>query len=212
MLANVITLFRVFLTVLVIALFGHHRPLSIALILTLAVIFALDALDGYIARKRNETSETGALLDTIADRIIENTFWIYFAAVGDIPVWMPIAVMARGVITDTLQQMHGYPENGWTHALTRSRISRGLYGAVKMLAFMSLASATVFNYPLLAQASLILATLAVGICLLRGLPFFFMTPAIKLQPPRHFTRIDNQNLLMKGTERCQSSHSPKPST
>ena len=45
--------------------------------------------------------------------------------------------MARGVITDALQKSLGYPENGWTQALTRSRMSRGLYGGVKMLTFMA---------------------------------------------------------------------------
>ncbi|MYB92660.1 CDP-alcohol phosphatidyltransferase family protein [Candidatus Poribacteria bacterium] len=174
MLANTITLTRTFLTFAIITLLGRHRTLNIALIVSIALIFALDAVDGLVARKRNETSETGALLDTLADRIIENTFWIYFTAKGQISVWMPIVVMARGVITDTLQQTHGYPEKGWTHALTRSRISRGLYGAVKMLAFMCLASTRVFKNPLLEEASLILATVAVGFCLLRGLPFFFI--------------------------------------
>ena len=126
MLANLITLTRFLLTLCVIALFGHHRTLDLALIFTIAIIFTLDAVDGIVARRRNETSETGAFLDTIADRIIENTFWIYFTAKGQIPVWMPIVVMARGVITDTLQQTHGYPEKGWTYALTRSRMSRAL--------------------------------------------------------------------------------------
>ena len=86
---------------------------------------------------------------------------------------MPIAVMARGVITDTMQRIYGYPENGWTHTLTRSRISRGLYGAVKMLAFISLATSSVFNHDTLETVSLTLATLAVVFCLLRGLAFFF---------------------------------------
>jgi len=107
MLANIITLTRVLLTFGVIALFGKHRTLDIALIFTIAFIFALDALDGYIARKRNETSESGALLDTLADRIVENTFWLYFTAKGLIPLWMPTAVMARCFITDALQRMHG---------------------------------------------------------------------------------------------------------
>ena len=174
MLANTITLSRLSLTFAVIVLFEKHQALDIALIATISVIFALDALDGYIARQRNETSEIGALLDTIADRIIENTFWIYFTATGLIPLWMPIAVMARGVITDTLQRTHGYPRNGWRYDLTRSRISRGLYGAVKMLVFMSLASVKVFNNDTLETVSLSLAMGAVGFCLLRGLPFFFI--------------------------------------
>ena len=194
MLANTITIARTVLTFAVIALFGHQRALSIALISTIAVIFALDAVDGYIARKRNETSKLGEVLDTLADRIIENTFWIYFTATGQLPVWMPIVVMARGFITDALQRTHGYPTNGWTHALTRSRISRAISGITKMLAFTSLASTLVFNNPHLEAASLRLATLAVGFCLLRGLPFLFSISAIKMQPDRHCHRSRRSNL------------------
>ncbi|MYB93005.1 CDP-alcohol phosphatidyltransferase family protein [Candidatus Poribacteria bacterium] len=173
MFANVITFSRLFLTFAVIALFGLHRDLDIALIATIALIFALDALDGYIARKRNETSKVGEVLDTVADRIIENTFWIYFTVTNLIPFWMPITVMARGFITDGLQHIVGYPKIGWTHALTRSRISRALSGVTKMLAFTCLASMSIFKNPVVEQGSLILATVAVEYCLLRGLPFFF---------------------------------------
>ena len=174
MLANTLTLARTLGTFVVIALFGRHPTLDITLIFSIALIFGLDAVDGYIARSRNETSVTGAVLDTLADRIVENTFWIYFTATGRIPIWMPIVVTARGVITDTLQKSFGYPQNGWTRALTRSRISRGIYGCLKMLTFVSLASAPVFQSPVLEQGSLILATVAVCFCLLRGLPFFFL--------------------------------------
>lgn len=173
MTANTITLTRLPLTFAVITLFGRHRPLDIALIFSIVLIFLLDAVDGSVARRRNETSETGARLDTLADRIIENTFWIYFTTRGQLPVWMPITVMTRGVLTDTLQTSFGVPESRWGHALTRSRISRGLYGTVKMLTFMSLASATVFQSPVFEHAHLILALLTVSVCLLRGLPFFF---------------------------------------
>ncbi len=179
MIANIITLGRIPLTFGMIALLGLNTPLDIVLIATIAFIFILDAVDGRVARKRNETSETGALLDTLADRVIENTFWIYFAVINLIPLWMPIAVMTRGIFTDCLQRSFGNsPKNGWTYALTRSRISRALYGVVKMFAFMLLASVTVFNNPLLAQGSLILAIVAVGFCLLRGLPFFFITKRV----------------------------------
>ena len=170
--ANIITLIRILLTFGVIALLGRHVTLDVTLIATTALIFALDALDGIIARKRNETSKLGETLDTLADRIIENTFWIYFTVEGLIPLWMPIAVMARGIVTDTLQREHG-PENGWTHALTRSRISRGLYGTLKMLAFMGLASVPVFNSPFLEKISFLLALAAIAFCLLRASPVIF---------------------------------------
>ena len=174
MVANTITLCRLLLTFAVMVLFGIHRVLDMGLIATIAIIFALDGIDGYIARRRNETSKLGEVLDTVADRIIENTFWIYFSTTGHLPLWMPITVMSRGFITDSLQRFFGYPESGWTHALTRSRISRALSGITKMLAFTSLASTNFLKNPALAQGSLILATIAVGFCLLRGLPFFFI--------------------------------------
>lgn len=174
MIANTITFCRLLLTFVVIVLFGRYQTLDIGLIATIAIIFALDGIDGYIARRRNETSKLGEVLDTVADRIIENTFWIYFTTIGRLPLWMPIAVMSRGFITDSLQRFSGYPETGWTHALTRSRISRAFSGITKMLAFTSLASASFLKNSALVQGSLILATIAVGFCLLRGLPFFFI--------------------------------------
>ena len=90
MVANTVSLCRLLLTFLVIMLFGLHPTLDIGLIATIVLIFALDAVDGYVARKRNETSEVGEVVDTVADRIIENIFWIYWAATGAIPAWMPI--------------------------------------------------------------------------------------------------------------------------
>lgn len=175
MIANTITLIRLLLTLVVVALLGQHRTLDTVLIATIVIIFVLDGLDGYIARKRNETSETGALLDTVADRVIENTFWIYFTVTAYIPLWVPIMMMARGFITDNLQRQNGYPQQGWTHALTRSRSSRAVSGVTKMLAFTSLASVTVNTSAALQSASSIFVVIAVAVCLLRGLPFFFPT-------------------------------------
>ena len=59
MVANTITLCRLLLTFAVIVLFGRHHTLDIGLIATIAIIFTLDGIDGYIARRRNETSKLG---------------------------------------------------------------------------------------------------------------------------------------------------------
>ena len=174
MIANVITLCRVILTFSVIALFGRSRSLDIAIVVTIAFIFTLDALDGIVARKRDEVSEIGVVFDTAADRVIENTFWIYFAVVGCIPVWVPIVVMARGFFTDGLQRITGYPKEDWATLLTRSRTSRAFYGATKMLAFMCFASISIFENLPLEKAGMIFAAITVGFCILRGLPFFFI--------------------------------------
>ena len=173
--SNTITISRTVLTFGVLAGFGKHPRLDLALIPTIAFIIVLDAVDGYLARQRNETSRRGEMLDTLADRIIENSFWIYFTATGQLPVWMPIAVMTRGFLTDASQRLHGDPTQGWRYALTRSRLSRAVSGVSKGLAFVSLGSAMVFeNATPLEPMSFVLAVFAVGVCLLRGLPFVFL--------------------------------------
>ena len=148
-------------------------------------IFILDAFDGYVARKRNETTAFGAVIDIAADRIIENVFWIYFAVNNLIPLWMPIAVMTRGFLTDAVRsnalidgktpfEMMCTP---WTRALTSSRISRFFSGASKALTFISLATfqSLISSYPYdpivenLRTASMIISTLTVLFCLIRGI-------------------------------------------
>ena len=162
MIAHIITLLRLLLTFAVIALFGVHRNLDLILIATIPLLYVLDTLDGYIARKRNETSKFGEVLDSVVDRIIENTFWIYFAAVDSIPVWVPILIMARCFIKDSnLQQFFSFPKSGWIYALIHSRISSSLSCTTQMLAFTSLASASLSNNPTVEQASLILVAVAV---------------------------------------------------
>ena len=103
MIANLITLFRLILVFVVISLFGHHVYLDILLVGLIGLILFLDAVDGYVARKLNQTSDFGALFDIIGDRIVECIFWVYFSVVGLIPFWIPVIVIARGFFTDGLR-------------------------------------------------------------------------------------------------------------
>ena len=186
MIANAITLLRLLLTLVVVTLFNVNRYVDIGLIVTIAGIFVLDAVDGIIARKCNQTTKLGAILDTVADRIIENTFWIYFTVTGLTPLWMPITVLARGFFTDSLHQCIQLPTSGWTHILTRSRTSRALYGIAKMSTFLYLAGINVFKpeNPTIELTSIMLATVTIGFCLIRGIPLFIETCKIFTVNPK----------------------------
>lgn len=197
MIANTITIGRTLYTFLVIALLGRHRTLDIVMIFSIALIFALDAVDGIVARHCDETSETGVLLDTLADRIIENTFWIYFTGIEMIPLWIPIAVMTRGILTDTLRSSGDSPTEGWGYALTRAYISRGLYGALKMFTFICLASCCFFENTVGAAVSFHLALLTVSACFLRALPTLIEIYKTKGKPTLHAKHL---RPLPKGTE------------
>ena len=67
MTANIITLIRICLTFTLIALFGKNRYIDIAAISTIPLLFGLDAIDGYVARKYKQTNTFGAVWDIAAE-------------------------------------------------------------------------------------------------------------------------------------------------
>ncbi len=69
-------------------------------IFTLAAVS--DGIDGYIARKYNQDSRLGQLLDPIADKSLILAALITLSAVnwpGGFPLWFPVIVIARDIIT-----------------------------------------------------------------------------------------------------------------
>ena len=145
--ANLITLARTLLAFLVVAML-HVRSTRVYLAaagLTLTIIW-MDALDGYVARRRRECTKFGAVADILGDRVVEMTYWIVFATFGWVPVWVAIAIAARGIVVDGFRALaleRGLTAFGATsmmrtragHLLVSSRLSRALYGVGKALAF-----------------------------------------------------------------------------
>ena len=120
--ANFISILRTILAFVVIAMLfiKGDKVYWSAFGLSIVVIW-MDGLDGYIARKFNECSKFGALLDILSDRIVENVFWISFAVLGWIGLWIPLVVMTRGIITDSLRSLaleQGYTAFGSTTMMT----------------------------------------------------------------------------------------------
>ncbi len=104
--ANFITILRMILAVVAIGLLFDKTPTTYitAFVMTILVIW-MDGLDGYVARKFNESSKFGAMLDILGDRVVENIYWISFLALGWLPVWVPLIVVTRGIITDGLRSV-----------------------------------------------------------------------------------------------------------
>src|ERR1044071_9824722 len=97
--ANYITLIRTLLSFAVVAML-HVRTKCMyvaAFLLTILLIW-MDALDGYVARKRKETSKLGAVVDILGDRVVEMTYCIVFAKFGWVPLWVAILVSALGIL------------------------------------------------------------------------------------------------------------------
>lgn len=183
---NLITLLRLLLAFLCIALFHAGAIAGVAALVLLFVVIALDGVDGYVARRQGSTTEVGAAFDIAADRIVESVFWIFFAAEGLISFWIPIIVIARGGLTDFLRSIafakgqtafgeKTMMQSRWGRLLVGSRASRAAYGIVKCAAFLSLG-----GWLLLRQAQIDLSAVrfgAIGLavvtvvfCLVRGVP------------------------------------------
>ncbi len=185
--ANIITLSRIFLAFIVVALlfFKTNAATLTALILTVFVMW-FDGLDGYIARKFNETSKLGAVLDIMGDRIVENVFWITFCALGWLNVAIPIIVLTRGIITDSLRSLalaQGYTAFGEktmmqgkvAKFIVASNFSRFTYALCKAVAFLFIIAGHLsFNYDhTILAIGIICAYIAVAFCVLRGIPVIF---------------------------------------
>jgi cardiolipin synthase len=82
-------------------------PLAIWLILNgrLAAAFWLfvaagisDAVDGFIAKRFDQRSELGALLDPLADKALLVSMYVTLGVAGDLPSWLVILVVFRDVL------------------------------------------------------------------------------------------------------------------
>jgi cardiolipin synthase len=67
-------------------------------LITLVVASATDYLDGYLARKLNQTTRLGELLDPAADRLYILATLIGLAVTGNIPIWLPFVIIGRDVL------------------------------------------------------------------------------------------------------------------
>jgi cardiolipin synthase len=57
-----------------------------------------DAIDGYLAKRFNWTSELGAYLDPLADKILIVSIYIALAVAKEIPLWLVVAVVSRDIL------------------------------------------------------------------------------------------------------------------
>ena len=62
-----------------------------------------DFFDGYIARSRNLVTDTGKLLDAIADKVLVNSVLVIFACKGFIPALVPVIYIFRDEIVNSLK-------------------------------------------------------------------------------------------------------------
>ena len=86
---NILSLIRLLLVpVFLIVFFFETSDYHIGALVVFLVASFTDVLDGIIARKTNQITKYGVVLDPLADKLLKMATLIAFAVVGIIPVWL----------------------------------------------------------------------------------------------------------------------------
>jgi CDP-diacylglycerol---glycerol-3-phosphate 3-phosphatidyltransferase len=97
-LPNSLTLLRIFmvplLVVVLLTKFDGREFVGLAIFLLAAIT---DFFDGWIARRRNQTTRLGALLDPIADKLLMSAAFISLVEIdpAHVPAWMVVIIIGR---------------------------------------------------------------------------------------------------------------------
>lgn len=70
-----------------------------------------DFLDGNIARKNNLVTDFGKVMDAIADKVLVNGVLIIFAYNGNIPLIVPVVIILRDTVVDSIKMVAGSKGN-----------------------------------------------------------------------------------------------------
>ncbi len=62
-----------------------------------------DILDGYLARRRNQVTTLGTLLDPIADKLLMSGAFISLVEMGVAPAWMVVIIVGREFVVSGLR-------------------------------------------------------------------------------------------------------------
>lgn len=110
----ILTFFIILLLCIPVSLFGFNYPkydingVVVQLNYIIAgIIFIIasvtDWLDGYLARKNNLVTDTGKMLDAIADKALVNPILIILAATGFIHCIIPVIIVLRDILVNAIK-------------------------------------------------------------------------------------------------------------
>jgi CDP-diacylglycerol--glycerol-3-phosphate 3-phosphatidyltransferase len=79
------------------------RPWLAAAVFT--VLAATDAVDGYVARTRNEVTTFGKFIDPLADKLLVTAALVGLVQLGSLPGWVAIVIIGRELIVSGLRMV-----------------------------------------------------------------------------------------------------------
>ena len=128
-LPNTISLFRVAMVpVLMVYLLAGVPGRYLVALVVFVVAAASDWLDGYIARRRRQTSVMGALLDPLADKLLVTAALVSLVELGELSAWAAMVVISRELAVTGLRMIAAarnviIPASVWGKVKTASQMA-----------------------------------------------------------------------------------------
>lgn len=183
-LPNYITFFRLFLSPIFIVVFylatqNYQTPLcnpvwmSVALFITL-IQDGTDIIDGVIARRKNQITDLGKIVDPLADYISHFTSFISLLSKGFIPLWAVIIIFYREVLVSTLR-IHLAKNNILLGARFSGKLKTVIYGgAINFILFFIILHQFYHSIPIIVISN-ILISITVAFTIYSGIDYFIAT-------------------------------------
>ena len=170
-LPNSLTVLRMILAVVfLILLLMPHKWAHIFAFVVFIIAAITDKLDGYLARKNNEETKLGAVLDPIADKMLINLAFLALVMLDIVPVWVFAIILVRDFAIDGLRI---------TVAGDNKNVSASYLGKLKttfqMIALIILLLTVFIDFQPMVVIGNIFLYIALGLTVLSAIEYFYVS-------------------------------------
>jgi len=165
-LPNALTLLRIFLVPILVVLLLTRSDGGLFLgtaVFGLAVL--TDYLDGYFARRRNQVTRFGILLDPLADKLLTAAAFISLVEMNAVPAWMVVIIIGREFAVTGLRNVAA----GRGVVIAASGLGKGKMVSQVVAIFLLLLAT---RFPALRLAAVISLWIVVGLALVSAVDYF----------------------------------------
>lgn len=167
-LPNALTVLRIFLVPVLVVVLLTKAKTDGGLLLGVA-IFGLgvltDYLDGYFARRRNQVTRLGILLDPLADKLLTASAFLSLVEMDAVPAWMVMIILGREFAVTGLRNVAA----GRGYLIPASTLGKGKMVSQVVAIFLLLLAR---QYEVLKAPGIAALWLVVVLALVSGIDYF----------------------------------------